>query len=97
AISPLSLHDALPICEAIQLASNNSFVVLTFSNLNPSLRYNFKGSAVRGGTGDYTNRWTKITILGATSAAAAHTANALTSVQAPRSEEHTSELQSQSK
>ena len=69
--------------EAIQLASNNSFVVLTFSNLNPSLRYNFKGSAVRGGTGDYTNRWTKITILGATSAAAAHTANALTSVQAP--------------
>src|SRR5712671_985713 len=58
--------------EAIQLTTNNSFVVLTFSNLNPGLRYNFKGSAVRGGA-DYTNRWTKVTILGADSAAAAHT------------------------
>src|SRR5947209_522282 len=68
--------------ESIQLLTNNSFVVLTFSNLNPGLRFNFKGSAVRGGA-DYTNRWTKVTILGADSAAAAHTANALTSVQAP--------------
>src|SRR5437868_11852783 len=47
--------------EAIQITTNSSFIVLTFSNLNPGLRYNFKVSAVRGGA-DYINRWTKITI-----------------------------------
>jgi hypothetical protein len=69
---------------AVQVPSN-CFVVLTFSNLNPSLRYSFKGSAVRGSiaTPSYSNRWTKVTILDVESATAYHTSNALTSLHAP--------------
>ncbi len=68
--------------EAVQLATNSSFAVLTFSGLNPSMRYGFKGSAVRG-NGTYTNRWSKVSILGAAYAAPNHTSNALTTAQAP--------------
>src|ERR1043165_825040 len=68
---------------AIQVPAN-SFHVYTFSNLNPNARYNFKGTAVRGGTAsNYTNRWTKVTIVGADAATPNHTANAVTTAQAP--------------
>jgi len=56
----------------------------TFSGLDPAKRYNFKGSAVRGGSASsYTNRWTKITISGADSFTSQHTANIVTSSQQP--------------
>jgi len=65
----------------------NTFLTYTFSNLNPNARYNFKGTAVRGGptglTTNYTNRWTKITIVGADAATPNHTANVVTSAQEP--------------
>src|ERR1051325_6186114 len=68
---------------AIQVPAN-SFHVYTFSNLNPNARYNFKGTAVRGGAAsNYTNRWTKVTIVGADAATPNHTANAVTTAQAP--------------
>jgi hypothetical protein len=66
---------------AIQVPSN-SFQVYTFSNLNPNARYNLKGTAIRGNA-PYTNRWTKVTIAGADSATPNHTANVLTTTQAP--------------
>ena len=59
-----------------------SYLIYTFSNLNPSLRYTVQATAVRGNS-LYTNRWTKVTILGADSAAPVHTPNAVTSTQAP--------------
>jgi hypothetical protein len=68
---------------ALQVGLNES-VTYTFSNLNPNATYIFKGTAVRGGTGsNYTNRWTRISIVGADSFTANHTANAVTSAQAP--------------
>lgn len=69
---------------AIQVPTG-SYLIYTFSNLNPNLRYVFKGCAVRGtpASSVYTNRWTKVTILGADSAAPRHTSNAVTSAQAP--------------
>ncbi|PYI84278.1 MAG: hypothetical protein DME26_13535, partial [Verrucomicrobia bacterium] len=48
--------------------------------LNPSKRYSFKGSAVRGNTA-YTDRWTLFELVGADSFTRAHTANTLTSAK----------------
>ena len=66
---------------AIQIPQN-SFLVYTFSNLNPNARYSFKGTAIRGNP-TYTNRWGKVTIGGADAATPHHTSNALTSANAP--------------
>lgn len=44
-----------------------------FSGLDPANRYDFAGTAVRGNTG-YTNRWTLVTLVGAASFTAAHSA-----------------------
>src|SRR5262245_10594928 len=54
----------------------------TFTGLNPSKRYSFKGSAVRGNVA-YTDRWTLCEIVGADSFTSAHTANALTTAKVP--------------
>src|ERR1044071_5873209 len=67
---------------AVQIS--NVVLHYTFSNLDPAKRYNFKGSAVRAGVGgNYTNRWTKVAILGATSYAAQHTANVIAADRQP--------------
>jgi hypothetical protein len=67
---------------AVQIT--NITVHYTFSGLDPSKRYNFKGSAVRGGSGgNYTNRWTKIAITSVDSFTSQHTANIVTSSQEP--------------
>jgi hypothetical protein len=68
---------------AIQVPAG-SLVTYTFTGLDPAKRYSFKGSAVRGGSGsNYTNRWTEVEIVGAASFTSAHTANVVTSAQAP--------------
>jgi hypothetical protein len=50
-------------------------VLLTFSNLNPTMKYKFRGTTVRGGTGVGTHdlRWTLNSITGAVSFVSAHT------------------------
>jgi len=62
--------------------TGGNVVTYTFSGLDPSKKYNFKGTAVRGNA-PYTDRWTLIEITNAVSAVAAHTANVLTSNQVP--------------
>jgi hypothetical protein len=63
---------------AVQIS--NVVVHYSFSGLDPAKRYNFKGSAVRGGSGgNYTNRWTKVAIAGADSSIPQHTANVIAS------------------
>lgn len=61
----------------------NSTVTYTFSNLNPNKRYHFLGTVIRGGSTAFSNRWTKVQLVGATASANAHTANVITSTQAP--------------
>ena len=57
---------------SVQLeASNNDYYTHTFSGLGAIARYNFHGTAVRGNS-NYTNRWTKVTLVGADSATADH-------------------------
>lgn len=60
-------------------------VVLTFSNLDPSMRYKFRGTAVRAGTavGTHHGRWTISSIAGADSSVDAGTAGILTSANTP--------------
>jgi hypothetical protein len=50
-------------------------VLLTFTNLNPAMRYTFRGTTVRAGTGVGTHdlRWTLNSISGAASFVSAHT------------------------
>jgi len=60
----------------------SSTVTYTFTGLNPSKRYSFKGGAVRGLVSG-TNRWTKVEISGADAFIAAHTVHCLTSLQVP--------------
>jgi glucose/arabinose dehydrogenase len=69
--------------EAIQISAGNT-VTYVFSGLDPSRRYTFRGTSVRGNT-TYTNRWTKAEISGTASHVAAHTANILTNAQQPSS------------
>src|SRR6266850_890816 len=65
----------------------NVVVHYTFTGLDAAKRYNFKGSAVRAGSAvspaNYTNRWTKVSILGADSYDSLHTANVITSARQP--------------
>jgi len=57
-------------------SSANSTVTLTFSNLNPSQRYIFAGTAVRGN--NYVRRWTLASIRGADAYTDAHTTGVYT-------------------
>lgn len=45
-------------------------VIITFTNLTPGARYNFRGTAVRGN--NYIGRWTVATLVGASSSTPAH-------------------------
>ncbi len=56
----------------------NGVYTLTFTNLDPGKRYTFKGSAVRGGTSSYSNRWTFCVIQGADGFTGAHTSGCIT-------------------
>ncbi len=59
-------------------------VVLTFTNLDPSMRYKFRGTAVRAGTGDtHYGRWTLCSIAGAEAFTDAGTPGILTSANLP--------------
>ncbi len=60
-------------------------VVLTFTNLNPSMRYKFRGTTVRNGNGigTHSGRWSLCSITGAVSAVDAGTAAVLTSANLP--------------
>lgn len=51
-------------------ASSGTGVTLIFTNLNPSARYLFRGTSVRGG--NYVNRWTVCTLDGAAGFVHAH-------------------------
>ncbi len=51
-------------------APYDSAVIFTFSNLNPGMKYRFRGTAVRGN--NYDGRWTLATLTGASSASPAH-------------------------
>ena len=61
-------------------AGEQDAVILTFTNLNPSMRYTFYGTAVRNGPTPnvHPGRWTISSIVGATSFANAHTSGVLT-------------------
>lgn len=58
-----------------------AILTYTFSGLNPALKYNFQGTAVRGDV-TYTNRWTLFELAGAVSFTSRHTSNTLTSASA---------------
>lgn len=61
-------------------------VTYAFSGLDPSKRYRFAASAIRGGSGsDYPARWTQAELVGALSYTAAHSANVITASQFPAS------------
>lgn len=64
--------------------TTNGWVTYTFTNLDPNRRYSFKG-AVNRGIAAYTNRWTLVELLGASSFVSAHSTGVLTTVQAPTS------------
>jgi acid phosphatase type 7 len=64
------------------LVNGDSLVLHLFTGLDPNHRYSFRGTAV-GGVASYSNRWTLVTIVGAESFAAAHTAHVLTSATEP--------------
>src|SRR5688572_7145390 len=63
-------------------AGEGDAVILTFTNLNPAMRYSFRGTAVRNGTlaDTHPGRWSISSISGATSFVSAHTPDVLTSV-----------------
>lgn len=62
-------------------SSSGSTATITFSNLDPSKRYVLFGTSVRGG--NYLDRWTLCTIMGADSFNDAHTAGVATSANFP--------------
>jgi Ig-like domain-containing protein/PA14 domain-containing protein len=65
-------------------SSSATTVTMTFTNLDPTKRYVFRGAAVRGGgTAAYSNRWTVVTIVGHQSAIEVHTAGAITKANFP--------------
>lgn len=61
--------------------AGNDTVVLTFTNLDPSMRYAFRGNSVRNGTGvgTHSGRWTISSLAGAVSATDAGTPGVITS------------------
>ena len=65
--------------DALVQVTGNATVTYAFSGLNPSRSYNFKGSAVRGGSGGtYPQRWSLFQLDGAISFVSAHTTGAYT-------------------
>ena len=63
---------------AIQIGAGST-AVYSFQGLNPNRKYNFAGSAVRGGLGgDYDQRWTLFQLDGATSFIPVHSPGAYT-------------------
>lgn len=62
--------------------TTNAWATYIFTNLDPSRRYSFKGAVTRG-VAAYTNRWTLVELLGASSFVSAHSTGVLTTVQAP--------------
>jgi len=67
---------------SIQVTGTTS-VVYKISGLSPYRKYNFRGTAVRGGAAAYSDRWSLIEITGAQSSTARHTTNVFTSTQLP--------------
>ncbi|NQU24274.1 MAG: CotH kinase family protein [Candidatus Nealsonbacteria bacterium] len=59
---------------SLEIESGDSYTY-DFSNLDPGNTYEFAGTAVRGDS-SYTNRWTRITLLGADAATADHSSGA---------------------
>jgi len=61
--------------------AGNDTVVLTFTNLDPSVRYAFRGTAVRNGVGvgTHSGRWTVSSIAGADASVVAGTPGVITS------------------
>ncbi|HTL16011.1 MAG TPA: immunoglobulin domain-containing protein, partial [Patescibacteria group bacterium] len=68
---------------SLALNGAGATVTYTFTGLDPSKRYNFKGSSVRAGGVLYTDRWTLFELAGADAFSSTHTANALTTAQVP--------------
>lgn len=68
---------------SVELLGATAAVTNIFSGLDPGKTYSLQATAVRAGTADYSNRWTVITLLGASSFTTAHTANTITSAQDP--------------
>lgn len=67
---------------SIDLDTAADVLTYTFSGLDPSLEYNFQGTAIRGNTA-YANRWSLFEIVGAASFTAKHSPGALTTAQVP--------------
>jgi hypothetical protein len=60
--------------DAVAQVTGSSTVTYTFTGLDPTRTYSFKGSAVRGGSGGtYPYRWSLFELSGALSFSAAHT------------------------
>ncbi len=64
------------------LVTESSEVFHLFTGLNPLRRYSFRGTVV-GGEANYSNRWTRFTLVGASAFTPAHTANVLTAAIQP--------------
>jgi hypothetical protein len=62
-------------------SSSGSSATLVFTGLDPTKRYIFRGTSVRGG--NYLNRWTVCSIQGAAAATDAHTAGVFTTATFP--------------
>jgi hypothetical protein len=63
---------------SVELRAQRAAVTNIFSGLDPTKKYSLKATSVRAGTLDYSNRWTVVTLLGASSFVPAHTANCIT-------------------
>ncbi|HTL16468.1 MAG TPA: hypothetical protein VL793_04480, partial [Patescibacteria group bacterium] len=68
---------------SLALNGAGATVTYTFTGLDPSKRYNLKGSSVRAGGALYADRWTLFELAGADAFSSIHTANALTTAQVP--------------
>ena len=65
--------------DAVAQVVGTATVTYTFTNLNPSRIYSFRGSAVRGGSGGtYPQRWSLFQLDGARTFVSVHTAGAYT-------------------
>lgn len=67
------------------VTAGNDTVVLTFTNLDPTMKYSFRGTAVRNGTGvgTHSGRWTISSIEGVAGFVDAGTAGVLTFANIP--------------
>ncbi len=65
--------------DAVAQVTGSATVTYTFTGLDATRRYSFKGSAVRGGSGgNYPQRWSLFQLDGVVSFTSAHTAGCLT-------------------